>query len=133
VRSEVVQDDDVTTAKPRSKAAFDKVEEHPTVDRSLVGHELGALAYADRADERERPPRSSGLRSVSPEAASCPTVVAAHARAAEGLVDKNELRRVCQRDDFAELLIARAVLRGVALDCREALFFRENPRRESAR
>jgi hypothetical protein len=60
-------------------------------------------------------------------------VLTAHAGLAERLVEKDQAPRIYRRNESGECLPADDVLRRVALDGDEGLFFRVNPKRASAR
>ena len=130
---EVVHHDDVARIDPRCEPPLHEAEERSTVDGLLARHDLGLFAESDRADERDGLPGAKRPRALYTLSAQRPRVLATHPGLDEGLVDEDEPLEFGFVQKRAELFAAFAVLGRVALRRDEGLFFRENPRRASAR
>ena len=111
----------------------DESRKDTAVDGPVMRHQLRAASETDRADERERLPRAKRPGTDGALAARSPAVLTTHARLAERLVEEDQATLADRFDERAERFAPLAMLRGVALDRDEGLFFREYPRRWSAR
>lgn len=130
---EVVHDDDVAGREPRCESALHEPEERLPVDRGATRHQFRLLAEADCADEGDRLPRAERSSARHPLSAQRAGVLSSHPSFYERFVDEDEAANVLRSQEFAERFAPLAVLRRVAFEGDEGLFFREKPSRPRAR
>ena len=131
VDTQVVHEDDVTGPQPRDESAADEAQEHASVHRASVRHQLGSRTDSDGAKKRDSLPLAKGFGAKSPLAPVGPSKLSAHSCGAVRLVEEDKSAQVQQRYQGAEEPAACSVEREVPLRRAEGLFFREYPSRRN--